>query len=87
VYTPFWWKNLREIDHFKDQGVGWRITLIGSSIHRMEGRGFNCSGSEYGQWVGCCVCGNEPGSRKCDEFPGQLRKYSFYRRTLFRRNG
>jgi hypothetical protein len=84
VYTPFWWKILREGNHFKDVGVGWRITLIESSINRMEGRGLNCSGSEYGQWEGSCVCSNKPGSRKCGEFPGQLRNYSFCRRTLFR---
>jgi len=38
VYTAFWWKNLREGDHLKDLGVGWKITLIGSSRNRMEGR-------------------------------------------------
>jgi len=53
----------------------------------MEGRGFDCSGSEYGEWEGSYECGNEPGSRKCGEFPGQLRNSSLYRRTLFLRGG
>jgi len=27
VYTGFWWRNLRERDHFKDPGVDGRIIL------------------------------------------------------------
>jgi hypothetical protein len=27
VYTGIWWGNLRETDHFEDQGVDGRITL------------------------------------------------------------
>jgi len=65
VYTGFWWKNLRDGDHLKDLGVGWRITLIGSSRRRLEGRGFDCSSPGYGQWEGSCECGGKTGSRKC----------------------
>jgi len=35
----------------------------------MWGLGLDRSGSEYGQVVGSCECGNEPtGSIKCGEF-------------------
>jgi hypothetical protein len=27
VYTGFWWRNLRERDHFEDPGVDGRIIL------------------------------------------------------------
>jgi hypothetical protein len=27
VYTEFWWRNLREGDHFEDEGVDGRIIL------------------------------------------------------------
>jgi hypothetical protein len=29
VYTGFWWENLREGDHLKDQSVDRRIILRG----------------------------------------------------------
>ena len=27
MHTGFWWGNLKEIDHFRDPGVGRRIIL------------------------------------------------------------
>jgi hypothetical protein len=27
VYTGFWWKDLRERDHFEDTGLGGRVIL------------------------------------------------------------
>jgi hypothetical protein len=27
VYTGFWWKDLKETDHFVDQGVDGRVIL------------------------------------------------------------
>ena len=27
MHTGFWWGNLREIDHFEDQGIDGRIIL------------------------------------------------------------
>jgi hypothetical protein len=39
--TGFWWKNVREIDHWGDPGVDGRIILSGSSVSEMWGYGLD----------------------------------------------
>jgi hypothetical protein len=49
----------------------------------MGKHGLDWSGSEYGQVVGGCECGNEPsGAIKCGEFIDSWGTVSFSGRTL-----
>jgi hypothetical protein len=64
VRTGFYWGKLRERGLVEDPGVDENVIL-----RWIFKSGLNCSGSEQGQMVGYCECGNEhSGSIKCGEF-------------------
>ena len=61
----FWWGNLRERDHWGEQGVDGMILLRWIS----RKWGLDGVGSGQGQVAGACEYGNElSGSIKCGEF-------------------
>jgi hypothetical protein len=63
--------NLRERDHLEDPCAGGRVILKWIFRKWDRGHGLDRFGSEQGQVVGTCECGNEPlGSMKCGEFLG-----------------
>jgi len=69
VYTGFWWRNLREIDHLEDPGIDGKIILWWIFWKWDVGYEMVRSGSGQGQVAGTCECGNEQsGSIQAENF-------------------
>jgi hypothetical protein len=58
--TRFWWENLREGDHWEDQGVRGRMGSEWILGRLAWGCGLDSTGSGQGSVAGCCECGDEP---------------------------
>ena len=69
VCTGFWWRNMRERDHWGDPDVDGRI-ILRWTCRKWEGVvGLDGVGSGQGQVAGTCEYGNGlSGSIKCGEF-------------------
>jgi hypothetical protein len=64
VFTGFWWGNLRERNHFENQGIDGGIILKGI-FSKWDGALTGLISFRMGQASGCCECGDEPsGSKK-----------------------
>jgi len=69
VHTGFWWKNMKERDHFQHLDVDGRTVLQWIFI-KFEGWAWTAwIRPTIGQMTGACKCGNEhSGSIKCGKF-------------------
>jgi hypothetical protein len=70
VHTGFWWRNLRERNHLENFGVDGTI-ILKCIFKYWDGLTdwIGIRGSGWGQFAGCCECGNEySGYIICEEY-------------------
>jgi hypothetical protein len=68
VRTGFWWRDLREGDHFEDPGINARI-ILKCVFKKLNGAWAKLIWLRIGRGGGLCECGNEAsGSIKSGEF-------------------